>query len=173
MTNERRLPRYPLEALRRREGWRLEALQAELAAASRKLLDSNERYDVLCREYRAGAAAAAPIAAAAIDPIAARNRLLHLSDMLGRMKAATQAIGQLEESRERIQARSGQQSGKLESIDRHRQAFLRVEATQLQRRESAEADRDWLARLHWRAQAGRDADASGAPSGDLAQEETP
>jgi len=173
MTTDRRLPGYPLEALRKREGWRLEALQAELAAASRNLIDSNERYDVLSREYRASAAAAAPIVAAAIDPISARNRLLHLSDMHGRMKAATQAIGELQQGRERIQARSGEQSGKLESIDRHRQAFLRVEAAQVQRLESAAADRDWLARLHWRAQAEAELDPSGVSSGGVSKEQTP
>lgn len=161
MSADRRAPRYPLEALHKREGWRLDALQSELGTASRRLIDCNERYTALCREYRVTATAAAPLATAFIDPVVARSRLLYLSDMHTRMKAAAQAVGELEGSRDRLRTDSGKQHGKLEAIEQHRREFLREEAARADRLQSAEADRDWLARSQWRKQ---HADVGAQPS---------
>lgn len=142
--------RYPLEALRQREGWRLDALQAELGASARRLVDTDAHCQDLRHEFRAVAAQALPVVATAIDPVVARSRLLYLGVLQMRVAAAARSVAEAQQSRDRIRLDCGRQHCKVEAIERHRQGFLRGETARLDRLQSAEADRDWLTRAWWR-----------------------
>jgi hypothetical protein len=152
MSADRRALRYPLEALRQRETWRLDALYAELGSASRKLVETGEQYETLCRQYRALAEAAVPSARAAIDPVVARSRLSYLGRVQTHIASAAGVLREMEASLEQLRADSGKQRVKLESLERHRQDFQRETALRIEREQSKEADRDWLARAQCRAQ---------------------
>ena len=166
MSTHRLHIRYPLEALHKREGWRLEALQAELGATSRRLLDSNARCGALRRDFSTVVSAGAPLAASAIDPVLSRSRLLYLSDLHTQIKAAAQAVVDLEASRDRLRLRSGEQRAALEAIERHRREFVREERVRVERLQSVEADRDWLAGSRWRDRADGSAPDDGVAGDD-------
>ena len=89
MSAERRAHRYPLEAVHRREGWRLESLQAELGAAARRLGEAGEQYEACCRRQRIAAQAARSDANAVIDPVLARGRLAYLGQAQARAASAS------------------------------------------------------------------------------------
>jgi hypothetical protein len=150
VTSDPRTTAYPLEALRKREGWRLETLQAELAAASRRAAESIESRDELRRAHRTLSNSASPARAAIIDPAATARRLAYLSDLQGRAVEAAQRVLALERARELLRARSLEQQVRFEAIEAHRRNHLREEAVVEGRKQGAEADREWLARSNWR-----------------------
>ena len=147
---------YPLEAVRHREGWRLDALQADLAQASQKLEQAKQERTGLHDEHRAVAAAASPAAASVIDPAVAASRLAYLRSVLGKQAEADIRLQQRAADRAQLQALHEKQRTRLESVERHRSAFVRSAAAEDERRARAEADRDWLARLQWHRTAAGD-----------------
>lgn len=145
MTLDLRSIRYPLEALHRREGWRLDALRTELAAATRRHDTQRDHTHRLERDHRAAAQSAAPIAAAAIDPAAAHGRLVYLSGLRARLLAAAGALQAIERERERIRGDGRRQHARVEALAEHRQLHLRAEGSRQLAQRANVADRDWLA----------------------------
>jgi flagellar biosynthesis chaperone FliJ len=145
-----RSPKYPLEPLRLREGWRLELLQTALAAASRRLAETNNKHVRLCRERRMICEDSAMVASAVIDPCLARNRLRYLDDLSARIASTVGSIRELESDRERIRQQASEQRDKLESLERHRRRHAHELASAASREEANEADREWLGRSQWR-----------------------
>lgn len=150
MTSDARSVPYPLEGLRKRESWRLESLQAELAEAARRSVESLDRRDALQEAHQRLAGLSAPERAAVIDPALAGRRLVYLRDLQRRVVEAAQQVVTLERAREDLRTRSVAQQVRFESIEAHRRSHFQEAVAAARRTESNEADRDWLARASWR-----------------------
>jgi hypothetical protein len=150
MSSATRLSPYPLEALHKRERWRLDALRLELVAAATELAASGARHEALVRDARAAAAAASPAPRSVIDPAHARRHLLHLAALQVRAANAAQDLATHDASCARLREASRAQQIRLESIDRHRADFQRTAAADAERRHGVESEREWLARSEWK-----------------------
>ncbi len=146
MSFDGRSLRYPLEALHKREGWRLDALRAELADATRRHEARSDECRRLEDEHRAVALSVLPTVTSAIDPARARSRLIYLSDLRSRLERAVEALNTLGQEQERLRADSRQQQARLEAIARHREAHFREQAALAAAQQAAQADDDWLRR---------------------------
>lgn len=146
MTVDLRRFAYPLEPLRRRREWDLDAARAELGRVQAEL-------DAACREAEALAARQAQATrrvadglAAGVDPANHRRALLWLAALRSQTKAAEARVASLRARRANVSARCLEAQRRLDVVVRHREECLADYGKDAQARDAADADREWLAR---------------------------
>jgi hypothetical protein len=137
---------YALEPVRRRRAWDLEAALGRLGNLSRRLDEKRKAGEALRADCAAQALQASRAWTARPDPATHSRLLQYLVELHARTVEADREIDALvgEVRVARDQCASEQQA--LDVIDRHRGQMLGSYATEQERRFSAYADADWVAR---------------------------
>lgn len=141
---------FPLDLQTQRLQWRLDAAMSELAGV---LSEGARRRDAAqaCKQALAAALAQAnPAAAGRIDPASVRHALAFVAVLQARDRAAREAVEQNEREANALRDKLADVQRQLEAI-----AALRIEALaehrqEVERRQVAELDQDWIARRHAR-----------------------
>lgn len=137
---------YALEPLLRRQRWQVEALQASLGVAGRKLAGAQQELDAHHVQLREQHARAADAAAQRMDPALHRAQLHWLAQLREGIAGMQRRLDALREERAQLLAEYAAGQNKLAVMEKHREQCL-AEYAQLDRsRAAAAADRDWLAR---------------------------
>jgi len=141
---------YALEPLRRKQQWQLDSLQAQLGKAQRALdLAEQELRDMQAAFDGASADAAM---AAHFDPRRHQGSLAYLLQCRRQMETSRERLQELREKRDDLSRSCLSMQQALETTEAHRRRCLEEYAHAEQSRQAAEADRDWIAREHWRKQ---------------------
>lgn len=137
---------YVLEPLLRRQRWQVEALQARLGVANRKVADARQELDERQARLREQHARAADAAVQRMDPALHRANLHWLAQLREEIAGMQRRLDALREERAQLLAQYVAGQNKLAVIEKHREECL-AEYAQLDRgRAATAADRDWLAR---------------------------
>lgn len=137
---------YALEPLLRRQRWQVEALQARLGVANRKVADAQQELDERKAQLHEQHARAADAAVQRMDPALHRANLHWLAQLREEISGMQRRLDELREERAQLLAEYVAGQNKLAVIEKHREECL-AEYAQLDRgRAATAADRDWLAR---------------------------
>lgn len=143
--------RHALDPLTRRQRWTLEARQLELAAAGAELARADAARLRLRQDYEQGADQALRRCATRIDPAAHARTLGYLAGLRERMLVAWREVERLRARRQELLDDCIALQRRLDVLERHRdEAKADFASTEL-RRQSAEMDREWVARNAGRA----------------------
>ena len=155
---------YPLEAVRDRERWKLEALQLRLATAAlqQRALGDTHRSLVDAVGSAIATATATMSVGSIIDPEGAGRRLRSIERLQGAAASAGRAAETGTAACDATRLAVDAQRVRLESIERHRQAFQRRAAHEAERLQAIDAERTWLARSAWQARSENGSDRASA-----------
>jgi len=141
---------YDLEALRRKQQWQLDAAQTRLGTAQREV---DKQHGVLTRlrsDLDQAAVYCARSAEQRLDPAQLRQGLAFLAQLQGTIHDQKALLSQAERKRDELRKLCALRQQKVELIEQHRKTSLDAYRDAEQHRERTEADRDWLARSHWK-----------------------
>ena len=85
------------------------------------------------------------------DPSSHQRGLAFLAQLQQRISAHKRSLKALQTERLLLQSECLAQQRKLDGLEEHRTQALHDYATQAAQREAADADRDWIGRMHHRA----------------------
>jgi hypothetical protein len=138
--------RYPLESLRQRRQWQLDAALAQLAALRQQLAAREARKDAVERDAAEQSARAAQAWAARVDPVMHTRSLAYLAQLQARKAGVEREIAGLREDIAHAQQAVLRRQQGLEMLQRHRKEELAMYRLDEDRKTGAEADQDWSAR---------------------------
>ena len=138
---------YPLEPLRKRREWELDAAMTAVAALRKQLADK----ETMKREIEDESITQAALAATAWkqrgDPRSQIGLLAYLAQLQQRKTRVDLAITALHERLVQAQHEALHRQQQMEVLQRHRADELDLYRIDQQRKSVAEADRDWTMRL--------------------------
>jgi len=144
---------YPLEALRRKHRWQLEAAQLRLAQCEAVHAEAQVRLRAMQAERSAIAAAARARSQVRLDPDTQRATLMFLLQVDERLRVHQNATDEIEVQRRQLRQLCLSEQQKLEAFERDRARCLADWSHVMRTREGHEQDRDWNARRAWQAPA--------------------
>ena len=156
---------YALEPIRKKNRWELDALQARLGKAQADVDKAQASLNELLGAYARTAADASGCAAEAFDPFRHRRQVAYLRLLHQRIETQREDTDNLRSIRDSLRAGCNAKQQALELLDGHRDRCKERYRHDEQVRQSAEADRDWIARSQWRAGAEPVRDATAGCSG--------
>jgi hypothetical protein len=137
---------YALEPLRQRRQWQLDALQLRFARLQMELRAAQVEFEMMQATHKAAAVHVAGRATQQMDPRAHAHSLQWLAQLRARMAQSEALCERLEADCGRVGRACLSDQQKLNAIEAHRDDAVADFAQDLHRRQSVEADRDWLAR---------------------------
>ena len=138
--------RYDLQPALNRQQWRVDALQARLAAALRAVVDARDAIERRERQLAEVHASLSGSEAVRLEPASRRRALQWLSAERIQISALRADLAHLEAKRAELQAECRGEEAKLESLHQHRSDSQGDYVLAQQRRDAAAADDDWIAR---------------------------
>jgi len=150
MTTPMHAPRgftYPLEPVRQRRQWQLDAQLARLAAQQRKLSESRTALAQMEQGVDRQSALAARFWTERPDPRTQVRMLGYLAMLQQRRLDAERDIAALAKEVDETREQCTRLHQRLEVLDQHRRESVAQHVVEHQRNMASEADRDWLARL--------------------------
>ncbi len=151
---------YPLAPYVRQQQWHMDALQTRLAQALKAVADAQAALDALRALLGTQAQQIQHNLNTRPDPASHRRGLAFLAQLQHRIGAQVQQLQMLQAQRESLQADCIAQQRKLDGLAEHRAQAIDEYAAEATRRELAEADRDWIGRLHRQAKAAQRVDGA-------------
>jgi flagellar export protein FliJ len=151
---------YPLEPLRRRQRWQLDALQARLATAQGRLDTVKAESARIEAALTTGAQTAAAMTSASFDPQRHQAALAYLSGLHVEVEQQAAELKRVSAERDLARAECVAQQRRNEATERHREQYLEQYKSAERNREMTEADSDWIARSAWRVRAMGDGSVS-------------
>jgi hypothetical protein len=137
---------YAMQPALNRQRWRLDALQARLGAANRAIAQAQgalaQRETALAQRHEALGLACSQ----RLDPAVLRRGLHWLAAERDQIAELRRALQLLETQRAQVLADFRAQEAKLEALQQHRSGTVADYLQDDQRRASAVADGEWLAR---------------------------
>lgn len=141
---------YPLAPYLRKEQWAMDRLLAQSAKLHKAIAQAQSRCEALTARWKAQSSEVQHNLTRRPDPGTHQRGLVYLADLRRRIHAETLSIQQLEEQRAQLQRDCIVQQRKLDGLEQHRDRALASHAEEASRIASAEADRDWIARVRFR-----------------------
>jgi hypothetical protein len=151
MTVDLRKFAYALEPVRRKHRWQFDASLAKLGKAQVAVDEAERSLQQLRDGYTQAARDAGAAQTGRFDPGMHRRSVAYLGQVQRQIDLQKERLQELQEERGRLRAECVVLQQKLELTERHRQQSLDEYVLAEQNRQSAEADRDWVARSLWRA----------------------
>ena len=151
MSSEARSYNYPLEPLRRKHRWQLEAAQARLAQCETAHVEAKVRLNALKATHAATALEARARTLVRLDLDAQRAALTWLFHVAGRVRMQQRVMDEIEQQRRQLRTLCLSEHRKLEAFERDRERCLADWTHALRTRDGHEQDRDWNARGAWHA----------------------
>lgn len=153
---------YPLAPYVRKQQWHMDTLQTQLAHALKDVSAAQAELDASRALLSAQAGQMQHSLTTRPDPTSHRRGLAFLAQLQHRIGAQLAQLQALQARRERLQADCIAQQRKLDGLAEHRAQALDEYAAEASRRELAEADRDWIGRIHLRSLTAKPTDAAAA-----------
>ncbi len=144
---------YALTPFVRQQEWQMESLQTQLVQAQRAVAEANAKLESLKALLHAQAAHVEQGLLKRPDPLAHRRGLQFLAQTQQHIVAQKGSVAALVKEHKRLQAESIDQQRKLDGLAEHRAQAEQEYAEEATRREAAEADREWIGRMRYRANA--------------------
>jgi len=137
--------RYPMEALRRKREWELEAARLELAQATRAAAEVRAHVEALEVRFATARMEAAKRsgAGAAFSLHAHRIAATYFTALSAAIVSAREALRRHDDAREQCVARVREAHAALSAVERHRDSAHAEHARDAGRRELALADELW------------------------------
>lgn len=156
---------FPLHLQTQRLQWRLDAAMSELARVQSEGARRRDAARACAQALAAALVQASPAAAGRIDPASVRHALAFVAVLQARDHAARDAVAQNEREASGVREQLADVQRQMEAI-----AALRVEALdehrrEVERRQGAELDQDWITRRHARMSRTQDRDVVAESTG--------
>jgi hypothetical protein len=137
---------YPLEPLRRKQQWRVDALQAKLALAMKSLGQARQERDAAAAELAACAQQMRQRSGGALDPAAYARQLAYLIELQAGVERRTQQVEQRAHERQAVKDEYVEAQRSVDVTNAHREECMKEYIVYEQNRMNGEVDREWLAR---------------------------
>jgi len=141
---------YPLESLRERARWQLEASRLKLAQIEKTLVAARIELTRAEEEFARIAAESSQSEGVTLDPARQRQRLNYLTTLRARINERREALGGLTQTLERARAECLEKHQRLEVANEHRKHLAAEHAHLEVARGLRESDAEWLARQAWK-----------------------
>lgn len=142
--------KYPLEPLRERAQWQLEAVRLKLAQLEKTMVDAHLELSRVVDEMNRIAAESIDRQGASVDPIRQRRLVDYLATMRTRIDERRSAIQGLQQASDHTRADCLEKQKQLEVTEQHRKTMANEHAHLEVARSLREADADWIAREAWK-----------------------
>jgi hypothetical protein len=139
---------YPLQALVQRKQWQVEKRQRELAAALRSLQQADQAHTELAALCSSHTELARRAWRDRTDPASYQRQLAHLARQQASKTQLEARLQQLRLAHQQAQGACVASQLQLDGLCRHRQDCQHAYAAGERSRQLAQADQDWIARLH-------------------------